>query len=34
VPLAIYLQDGNPASVELIFVRPADNMVFYLSDKT
>jgi len=33
-PLTIYLQDGSPTSVELIFVRPVDNMVFYLSDKT
>ncbi len=33
-PLTIYLQDGSPTSVELIFVRPADNMVFYLSEKT
>ncbi|QBB70402.1 hypothetical protein ELE36_08495 [Pseudolysobacter antarcticus] len=29
-----YLSDGSPTSVQLVFVRPADNMVFYFSEKT
>jgi hypothetical protein len=33
-PWSIYCHGTQPAAVELIFVRPKDKMVFYLSVKT
>jgi hypothetical protein len=33
-PWAIYTHGVRPTAVELIFVRPSDNMVFYFGSKT
>jgi hypothetical protein len=33
-PWAIYTHEVRPTAVELIFVRPSDNMVFYFGSKT
>lgn len=33
-PWSIYCHGTTPAAVELIFVRPKDKMVFYMSSKT